>query len=115
VSDDAFHPALADVALTRILAALADPGRLRAVRTLAQTTGAGCPDPPAPAGLTVTKSTMSHHLRIMREAGLVHVSIHGSRRVVTLRRAELDAAFPGLLDAVLDRSAPGRAAPSDPH
>jgi DNA-binding transcriptional ArsR family regulator len=104
VSERAYHPALADVALTRILAALADPGRLRAVRTLACSEGSACTELQTEAGLKVTKSTMSHHLRIMREAGLVHVSIQGSRRVITLRRVELDAQFPGLLDAVLDRS-----------
>ena len=101
MTEQAFHPALGDVELTRILAALADPGRLRAVRTLAESSGAACTELQVQAGLTVTKSTMSHHLRIMREAGLVHVSVHGSRRVVTLRRAELDHAFPGLLDAIL--------------
>jgi DNA-binding transcriptional ArsR family regulator len=102
VPDDAYHPALADVALTRILAALADPGRLRAVRTLACSQGSACTELQTEAGLKVTKSTMSHHLRIMREAGLVHVSVQGSRRVVTLRRVELDAQYPGLLDAILE-------------
>jgi DNA-binding transcriptional ArsR family regulator len=102
VPDDAYHPALADVALTRILAALADPGRLRAVRTLACSQGSACTELQTEAGLKVTKSTMSHHLRIMREAGLVHVSVQGSRRVVTLRRVELDAHYPGLLDAILE-------------
>jgi DNA-binding transcriptional ArsR family regulator len=92
---------MADVALTRLLAALADPGRLRAVRALADNDGAACTELQAEAGLTVTKSTMSHHLRILREAGLVHVSARGARRVITLRRVELDARFPGLLDAVL--------------
>ncbi len=101
VPDDAFHPALGDVALTRILAALADPGRLRAVRTLACSEGSACTELQSEAGMKVTKSTMSHHLRIMREAGLVHVSVQGSRRVITLRRVELDAHFPGLLDAVI--------------
>jgi len=101
VTEHAFHPALGDVELTRILAALADPGRLRAVRTLAESSGAACTELQVLAGLTVTKSTMSHHLRIMREAGLVHVTVCGARRVVTLRRDELDDAFPGLLDAIL--------------
>jgi DNA-binding transcriptional ArsR family regulator len=102
VPDDAFHPALADVALTRVLAALADPSRLQAVRTLAQGgAGAGCAELQVQAGLTVTKSTMSHHLRILREAGVVQVSACGARRVVTLRRMELDAYFPGLLQAVI--------------
>jgi DNA-binding transcriptional ArsR family regulator len=104
VPEDAFHPALGDVALTRILAALSDPGRLRAVRALACGEGSACTELRTEAGMQVTKSTMSHHLRIMREAGLVQVSVQGSRRVVTLRRIELDAHFPGLLDAVLQRS-----------
>ena len=49
----------------------------------------------------VTKATASHHFKVLREAGLVMTRVDGARRFLTLRRAELDARFPGLLDAVL--------------
>jgi DNA-binding transcriptional ArsR family regulator len=47
------------------------------------------------------KSSMSHHFRILREAGLVHTQTAGTSHLNTLRREELDARFPGLLGAVL--------------
>ena len=95
------HPDLADVELTAVLFALSDPARLQLVRLIAREgpqTVANCQvvDPDAP------KSTFSHHLKTLREAGLVRNEPAGRRRIVSLRRAELDARFPGLLDSVLD-------------
>ena len=93
------HPAIADVALTDVLFALSDPARLEIVRELADgplsmaECGATNPDLP--------KSTKSHLMKVLREAGLVRNEPDGRRRVVTLRRDELDAVFPGLLDWVL--------------
>ncbi|MHB8620628.1 MAG: hypothetical protein ACYDAG_13825 [Chloroflexota bacterium] len=44
---------------------------------------------------------MSHHFRVLREAGVTRTRVEGAHRYVTLGRADLDARFPGLLDAVL--------------
>ena len=94
------HPALADVELPAVLFALSDETRLDLVRQLAvqgELTVAQCqanePDVP--------KSTFSHHLKTLREAGLIRNEPSGRQRKITLRRDELDARFPGLLDAVL--------------
>jgi DNA-binding transcriptional ArsR family regulator len=94
------HPDLADVELTSVLFALSDPARLDLVRQLAAQgpqTVAQCQsvDPSAP------KSTFSHHLKTLREAGLVRNEPSGRQRTITLRRSEIDARFPGLLDSVL--------------
>lgn len=94
------HPGLADVALTDVLFALSDPARLDLVRLLASAgpqSVAECQvvDPSAP------KSTFSHHLKALREAGLVRNEPSGRQRTVTLRRDEVDDRFPGLLDSVL--------------
>ncbi len=96
------HPDLAGVALTDVLFALSDPARLDLVRLLAADgpqTVANCHvvDPSAP------KSTFSHHLKALREAGLIRNEPHGRQRMLTLRRAEIDDRFPGLLDSVLPR------------
>jgi DNA-binding transcriptional ArsR family regulator len=91
------HPAANEIELTAVMHALSDPARLSVVRTLAV-------EPECPCGafeLGVTKATASHHFKVLREAGLVHMRPDGPRRYLTLRRAELDARFPGLLDAVL--------------
>lgn len=94
------HPALDDVELPAVLFALSDPARLDLVRGLAaegSLTVAQCHtlDPDTP------KSTFSHHLKTLREAGVIRNEPEGRQRRVTLRREELDARFPGLLDAVL--------------
>ena len=47
------------------------------------------------------KSTLSHHLRVLREAGITHTHVLGSRREVSLRWGDLETRFPGLLTAIL--------------
>jgi len=94
------HPDLAEVDLTTVLFALSDQARLDLVRLLAEQgpqTVAQCHavDPDAP------KSTFSHHLRTLREAGVIRNEPTGRQREITLRRAELDERFPGLLAAIL--------------
>jgi len=94
------HPELADVELPAVLFALSDPARLELVRELAHQgplTVAQC----QATGPDVPKSTFSHHLKTLREAGLVRNEPAGRQRTITLRRAELDERFPGLLDAVV--------------
>ncbi|WP_188910705.1 ArsR/SmtB family transcription factor [Aureimonas endophytica] len=91
------HPPLEEVALGQVLYALSDPVRLGVVRQLARHGEATCSalDGGRP------KSSMSHHFRVLREAGLVRTRTDGPAHMNELRRAELDARFPGLLAAVL--------------
>ena len=49
----------------------------------------------------MAKSTTTHHLGVLRDAGLVTTRQEGQRKLATLRRGELDAHFPGLFDAVI--------------
>ncbi|WP_239110569.1 ArsR/SmtB family transcription factor [Phycicoccus sonneratiae] len=97
------HPDLAGVALPTVLFALSDPSRLALVRELAAD-GPRTVEECRETDPDVPKSTFSHHLRTLREAGLVRNEPSGRHRVVTLRRAELDARFPGLLEAVLEEA-----------
>jgi DNA-binding transcriptional ArsR family regulator len=87
--------------LTAVLGALSDPTRLAIVRVLATTGGAGRPC--GSFGLPVSKSTLTHHFRVLREAGLIEQREEGTRRLTTLRRAQVEARHPGLLDCVLHR------------
>jgi DNA-binding transcriptional ArsR family regulator len=84
-----------------VLAALADPGRLAIVRVLAECGEECCVKVGERAGLTVGKSTLSHHLKVLRESGVTHTRTQGTHRYVSLRRDDLDGAFPHLLDAIL--------------
>ena len=94
------HPDLAEVDLPTALFALSDPTRLDLVRELAThgpMTVAEC----QALGGDVPKSTFSHHLKTLREAGLVRNEPAGRQRTITLRRDEIDERFPGLLNAVI--------------
>ena len=53
------------------------------------------------AGLPMTKPTFSHHLRILREAGIVTKRIQGARGYMSLRKDDLDHRFPGLMDSIV--------------
>ena len=84
--------------LTEVLQALGDPVRLAIVRELADAEARACG---SFAHLGVADSTLSHHLNVLREAGVVETHADGKRRLNTLRREELDESYPGLLDSVL--------------
>jgi DNA-binding transcriptional ArsR family regulator len=108
VMDDVVEPAADDMLLPKVLAALADPHRLASVRFLARNGESWCAQVMQEAGLAMSKSTFSHHLRIMREAGLVTKRIQGAKGYAQLRKADVDQRFPGLLDSVLNADTAAR-------
>jgi DNA-binding transcriptional ArsR family regulator len=91
-------PSREDLELGAVLHALSDPVRLRIVADLAQ---AGAERSCGSFDLPVTKSTCTHHLRVLREAGVISQRQSGTNRLNALRRRDLDARFPGLLATVL--------------
>jgi len=95
------HPARTELRLPKVLAALADPARLRTVRILAGVGESSCTDLLHTAELTIGRSTFSHHQKVLREAGIISAEVRGAQRILSIRRADLDACFPGLLDAIL--------------
>jgi DNA-binding transcriptional ArsR family regulator len=86
--------------LASVMHALADPSRLRMVAALGGGMELACAVLGQQAG-GMAKSTTSHHLSVLRDAGLIRTRHEGQRKLATLRRAELDEKFPGLLDAVI--------------
>ncbi|MGA2665491.1 MAG: helix-turn-helix domain-containing protein [Nitrososphaerales archaeon] len=95
------HPERRAISLTGVLYALSDPARLEVVKALAD----GRERPCGEFGM-LTKSTLSHHFKVLREAGVIRTKADGRRRLISLRREDLDARFPGLIAAVLDADAP---------
>ena len=93
----AHHPEVGEIALTGVMAALSDPIRVGLVRLLADGRERGWGELQAP----VAKSTLSHHLRVLRDAGLTRTRQEGTRCFVVLRQQDLQARFPGLLQVVL--------------
>jgi DNA-binding transcriptional ArsR family regulator len=100
--DDVVEPAAEDLELPRVLAALAEPNRLVTVQYVARMGEACCGEVIAEAGLAMTKSTFSHHLRILREAGVLTKRIQGTKGYTRVRKDDLDRRFPGLIDAIID-------------
>ncbi|TMV76695.1 helix-turn-helix transcriptional regulator [Thioclava sp. BHET1] len=102
VTQELPHPDRAELSLTQILFALSDPARLAIARQLVDgpVEMAGCviPDPNMP------KATKSHMMKVLREAGVIRNEPQGRNRLLSLRRDDLDARFPGLIDAILSGS-----------
>lgn len=92
------QPLREDIELPNVLHALSDPLRLEIVRDLDETSELSC----GHLGAPVSKSTLSHHLKVLRDAGLTETRAEGTQRLVSLRRDDLEARFPGLLECVLD-------------
>lgn len=91
------HPDAATLDLITVLHALADPTRLAIVATLRSEAERACGTFP----VTVAPSTLTHHFRVLREAGVIRQREEGSRRWTTLRLDDLDLRFPQLVDTVL--------------
>lgn len=90
-------PASEEIAIEDVFHALSDPFRLEIVRRLAVEGEASCQalegDRP--------KSSVSHHFRVLREAGLIRTRNEGATRMNALRREDIERRFPGLLSCVL--------------
>ncbi|MGW6057319.1 ArsR/SmtB family transcription factor [Streptomyces sp. NPDC055189] len=97
--DDEGHPTVGEIQLGPVLAALADPLRRRVVRELAAAAD-GTARTCSSFALPVSKATVTHHFRALREAGLIQQVSRGNSRMATLRRADLEQRFPGLLEIV---------------
>ena len=94
------HPATEDITLEGVLGALADPMRLRIVTALLHEKGCmSCSEAiPCPE---MAKSTLSHHFRILREAGLIRTTKQGVENRNVVRAADINERFPGLLKLII--------------
>ena len=101
-----YHPDRKDISLAGVLYALGDPVRLEIVRLVATKGEQPCAAfdfalTSGTAQKAIAKSTMSHHFKVLRESGVLYCRKEGTQHLNSLRRDDLDALFPGLLDAVL--------------
>jgi DNA-binding transcriptional ArsR family regulator len=92
------EPGKKELLLTAVLYALSDEVRLGIVRQLARQGEQPC----GVFEVDKPKSSLSHHFRVLRESGVVSTRKEGKTLLNTLRRADLDARFPGLLTAILE-------------
>lgn len=93
------HPEMTEITLSMVLQALADPCRMAIVRELLRAEGRAlaCNEVP----LEISKATRSHHFETLRDAGLIYTKAEGTKCMTSLRKAELDDRFPGLLTLVV--------------
>ncbi len=95
-----FHPTIKEVRLENILYALSDPVRLSVVQQLEERGEMTCGEFNCVG--QKGKSTMTHHFKVLRDAGIIHTQVEGREHLTTLRRKELDTRFPGLLSSILN-------------
>ena len=99
------HPTRDQMELPVVLDCLSDPIRLAIVYHLAQherdRTELRCGDFNELSG----KSNLAYHFAKLRESGLMQTRIVGTNRLMKLRREDMDARFPGLIDAVIKSAA----------
>jgi len=95
------HPATADITLAGVLGALADPVRLQIIKRLLERRRGCLSCIEAAADTAIAKSTLSHHFRILREAGLIRTEREGVENRNSVRCEDLNRRFPGLLAAIM--------------
>ena len=95
------HPAKEDITLPGVLGALADPMRLRILKKLLNKRNGclSCTD--AAPSVEMAKSTLSHHFRILRDAGLIRTTKQGVENLNSVRWDDLNERFPGLLTVIM--------------
>ncbi|MFI6899554.1 ArsR/SmtB family transcription factor [Streptomyces sp. NPDC050256] len=95
------HPGAEAITLQGVLDALVDPVRRSIVRQLAKTTddmACGTFD------ISVSRSTGTHHFKVLRQAGVIRQYYVGTSRMNELRDDDLARLFPGLLTAIVNAS-----------
>src|ERR1700730_13499555 len=98
------HPARDQIELADVLEALSDPTRLAIVLRIADG-----PDAEPRCGTFLhlgSKTNLTYHFAKLRTAGVVRMRAEGTSRYMSLRRADLDSRFPGLLDNIIPAARP---------
>ena len=91
------HPDRDRISLTGVLYGLSDPTRLQIVKMLTTKEEISCGE----FCLEMSKSTQSHHFKVLSDTGSMYTRLEGPLHYNSLRREDLDARFPNLLDAIL--------------
>ena len=92
------HPAASDLDLATILRTVGDPVRLAIVQDLLDRGERICTT--LNASIDIPASTLSYHLRLLREAGVTRTRAVGTERHVSVRSDDLERLFPGLLEVL---------------
>jgi DNA-binding transcriptional ArsR family regulator len=98
-----FHPPIENVTVEGILHALSDPVRVAIFADLASSDCAyNCSTFLNVTNKQIPKSTLSHHFKALRDAGLIRTERHGVEMHNSSRCSEIESRFPGLLGAIIN-------------
>jgi DNA-binding transcriptional ArsR family regulator len=97
-----YCPSLKKIPLSSIFYALSDPIRLEIIQALLEQDEISCGACKSP----LSKSTMSHHFKVLRESGLIEKRSEGKVHYLSLRRIEIESRLPGLLIALTKTKGP---------
>ena len=87
------HPDPKHIPLTQVMHALSDPCRVSIMQALLAQKELACNALP----VEVSKATLSHHVAVLRDAGLIHTRVEGTKCLNTVRVEAVNKYFPGLL------------------
>jgi DNA-binding transcriptional ArsR family regulator len=95
------HPAKDDITLAEVLSALGDPMRLKILQKLLDKRDGSLSCSAAAPCREMAKSTLSHHFRVLRDAGLIQTTKQGVEHLNSVRWHDINERFPGLLKAIM--------------
>ena len=100
------HPSRDQIDLSTVLEALSEPTRREIVLRLLRQGESAC----QAASDFAPKTNLSYHYARLREAGVTRARIVGPYRMISVRVEDLNARFPGLLDAIVGAARASKAA-----
>jgi DNA-binding transcriptional ArsR family regulator len=95
------HPDLKNITLAQVMQALSDPCRITIMQALIHDQELACNELPT----QVSKATLSHHIAVLREAGLITTRVQGTKCLNSIRTEAFQDYFPGLLKLIKQDSA----------
>ncbi len=101
--------------IANVMRALGHPVRLEILRILANQQQGECCCSDVTESLPLAQSTVSQHIKVLHDAGLIERKPHGTRNRYCIRQdrfAELGAAFGGLLKGLAPVAANKEAEPA---
>lgn len=105
------QPDLGEVRLEQVMSVLGEPIRLTILQKLLEYSDEW-DHPCAWFGFDRPKSTLTHHYKVLREAGLITQRQYGLERRSRVRVDEIGDRFPGLIELLLEWTPPGDATPA---
>ena len=93
------HLSKEDISLLAILYALSEPLRFSIIEQLAKGEELTCGGFKLP--FSKGKSTMTHHFKVLRDAGLIYTRVDGREHYTSLRRQDIEEKYPYLLDTLI--------------